>query len=100
MSLNLRGPSERKAHKYACIRRFGAGAATFTLKRKPVLSFVIGLVVLLLCVLSYLWLSSTPPAARYLGLYDLGSIVTYWGSYFVDGFCAARLCRFIVFRRP
>lgn len=77
----------------------GLLVATFTLKWKPVLCFVIALIILLVCVLSYLWLSSTPPPAGHLSLYDLWAIVTYWGSYFVYGFCAARLCRFIVFRR-
>src|SRR5262245_22965775 len=80
----------------------GLLVATFWLKQKPVLYFVIGVIVLLVFVLTYLWFSSTPPPAAYwlLSLYDVGAIVTYWGSYFVYGFCAARLCRFIVLRRP
>jgi len=77
----------------------GLVLATFSFKRKPVRSLVIGIIILVGCVVTYTWLSSTPPWAAWLLLYDIGAHATYWGSYFVYGFCAGRISRFIILKR-
>jgi hypothetical protein len=64
----------------------GLLVATFTLKRKPVLCFLIALIILLVCVLSYLWLSSTPPPAgicrsmTFGQLLLIGAAISYMAS--------------------
>lgn len=59
-------------------------------KRSQIVLIVVGLVVLLASFGAYTWISTTPPTADRLWLYDVGGYVSFFLTYISYGFLVGR----------
>lgn len=59
-----------------------------------------GLVLFLVCLLVYDYLSDMPRTAETKDLYHTAAFVTFFGYYFTLGYCAAHVCKFFTQRNP
>ena len=57
-----------------------------------------GLLLFLVCLLVYNYLSDTPPTTDTQELYHAAAFVTFFGYYFTLGYCAAHVCKFFTQR--
>lgn len=59
----------------------------------------IGLIVFLICLALYNWVSSRPPSAASKNTYDNVAFLSFFGYYFAIGYCLAHVCKFFT-QRP
>jgi hypothetical protein len=67
-----------------------------TFNRRPLLAIVVSSIFLVVFYFVYGWFAQNPPESQNMLVYDLGALFFYHSTYFLYGYCTAKIFRLLV----